>query len=455
MQPPKLSGGKTVALLSLFTLLSKIYAGSRWVIVRKDIPTIKRNLYPSWEKVKPSNFIEKDASDSNQQTVTFTNGSQLIFFAENFDTDKDLNRWKGLETNGIGFEEINECQQQSLFKAFERAGSYVIPNATNQPKPIVCATCNPSFGWVRDLVYLPYKEYTLKTSWHYIQSRIYDNIPLLEAQPDYLPSLKANLNRYEYEVFVEGNWDVQLKTGGEFLRKFELDKHVKYISYNPNTTVHISIDSNVYPYIAITIWQLEKINNCWNVRQIEEIPCEDPYNTSSQAGKKVASWLNNIKYTGSVYLYGDKSTKNRNNIDDNKRSFFQIFLEQIQQAKYKTVDKFLSHAPSVSSIGDFLNAILDGEIKEINIEIGEHCKKSISDYIETKTDKDGTMLKARTPHPTIKGVTMEKNGHLLDSFKDFIVQCFYEQYRTYLNRFNQEPKTAPKIISRTEHQFTM
>ena len=436
MQLPKLRGGKTVALLSLFTLLSKIFPGSRWAIIRKDIPTIKRNLYPSWDKIKPTNFIEKDASDSNQQTVTFTNGSQLIFFAENYDTDKDLNRWKGLEINGIGMEEINECQQQSLFKAFERAGSYVIPNSINQPKPIVCATANPSFGWVRDLIYLPYRNGTLKPSWLYIQSRIYDNIPLLEAQPDYLPSLKANLNRFEYEVFVEGNWEVQLKTGGEFYRNFELDKHVKYVQYNTETTVHISIDSNVYPYIAITVWQLIKTPVGWIVRQVDELPCEDPYNTASQAGKKIVSWLKNKNYIDRVNLYGDRSTKSRNNIDDNKRSFFQIVCEQITNAGYNIADKILGNAPSVSSIGDFVNACLSGEIKTIQIEIGENCKKSIGDYIETKTDNDGTMKKVKVPHPTIKGVTMEGNGHLSDTFKDMMVQCFNDEYKLYLRRGN-------------------
>ena len=36
-------GGKTYALLGLFILLCKIYPGSRWAIVRKDLPTIKKN----------------------------------------------------------------------------------------------------------------------------------------------------------------------------------------------------------------------------------------------------------------------------------------------------------------------------------------------------------------------------------------------------------------------------
>jgi len=95
-------GGKTIALLGLFILLSRIYPGSRWAIVRKDLPVIKRNLYPSWDKVKPTSFIKSHNHDLH--TVTFNNGSQIIFFPESYDTDKEQNRWRGLEVNGIGFE---------------------------------------------------------------------------------------------------------------------------------------------------------------------------------------------------------------------------------------------------------------------------------------------------------------------------------------------------------------
>jgi len=440
-------GGKTYALLALFILLCKVFPGSRWAIVRKNLPTIKKNLYPSWNKIKPTNFIKSHPMD--QHICTFKNGSQIIFFPESYDTDKDLDRWKGFEVNGFGFEEINECQQATLFKAFERAGSYIIKGLKIQPKPLIVATCNPTFGWFKDLVYTPWKNKTLKPSWHYIQSRIYDNVPLLAEQPDYLPQLKENLNHYEYEVFVEGNWDVQLKTGGEFLRNFELDQHVKAVTYDESTTVHISLDSNVYPYIAVTCWQLFRTDTGWKVKQVHEIPCEDPYNTASWAGKSIVKWLNDIGYNEKVFLYGDRSTKNRNNIDDNKRSFFQIVNETILNAGFKTVDKILSYAPSVSSIGDFVNAIFAGEVKGIDIVIGETCKKSINDYIETKTDKDGTILKIRVPHPTIEGITMEKNGHLTDTLKDFMVQAFYQEYQMYVNRHKKLIPGGISQISRT------
>lgn len=425
-------GGKTFALLALFIVLCKIFPGSRWALVRKDLPTIKRNLYPSWNKIKPDRFIKNHNNETH--TVTFNNGSQIIFYPENYAQDKNLDRWKGLEVNGFGFEEINECQQVSLYKAFERAGSYVVPGLKVQPKPIVVATCNPTQGWVKELIYTPWKEDRLKPSWHYIQSRIHDNIPLIEAQPDYLPSLRENLNTYEFLVYVEGDWDVQLKTGGEFLGKFELTHHVRPATWDINQMLCVSLDSNVYPYVAVTVWQIIAEGNGRLIRQVHELPASDPINTGTKAGKNVGEWLNSINYNQRVKVYGDKSTKSRNNIDDNKRSFFALFTEGIAKEGFRIEDCMLSHAPVVSTIADFVNAILAGEIPGLRIEIAEHCKTSINDYIETKTNENGGILKARVKHPTIDKLTYEKNGHLTDSFKDFIVSAFHTEYLAFINK---------------------
>jgi predicted outer membrane repeat protein len=437
-------GGKTFALLGLFILLSKLYPGSRWAIVRKDLQVIKKNLFPSWDKIKPTNFIKNHNHET--QTVTFINNSQIIFFPESYATDKDLDRWKGLEVNGIGFEEINECKEVSLFKAFERAGAYVIPNAVRQPKPIVVGTCNPTQGWVKTLIYDPWKSGAIKKTWHYIQSRIYDNLPLLEQQPAYLPSLKDNLNRYEYEVFVEGNWDIQLKTGGEFLKGFELTKHVRPVEIDLSKVIHLSIDSNVYPYISVTAWQLIK-GQQWGIIQVNEICAEDPNNTARKAGELTGKWLQTIGYKQKIMLYGDRSTKNRNNIDDDKRSFAQIFTDALKKSGYKVEDKFLNFAPPVSNIADFVNAIFDGTLKFAEITIGEHCKKSINDYIETKQDRDGTMLKKRETNPKT-GVSFEPNGHLTDTIKDFITQAFYDEFIKFQNRFTTPKPFQVQSISR-------
>jgi hypothetical protein len=395
-------GGKSWWGLGSLIILCEIFPGSRWCVIRENTDRLRTTTIPSFLKLSPWGKLRQNPYEYHHH-----NGSTILFKGENIQKDPDLDSFKGLEVNGFLLEEINECQQQTLYKCFERAGSWIIPNSKESPKPIIIATCNPTNGWVKELIYLPWRKNSLPEKWVYIPAKITDN-PYLSD--DYKESLK-NLPRYEYEVFVEGNWDIQLKTGGEFLKGFELVKHVKPVKYNQDSIIHISIDSNVDPYIAITCWQLIKINEKWQIRQINELPAIDPNNTARKAGEQVAKWLQSIGYNQRIFMYGDRSTKNRNNIDDNKRSFYQIFVDSLKKQGFKIEDKFLSHTPSVSLIGDFVNAIFDGTLIFAEIIIGEHCKKSINDYIETKQDKDGSILKKREVNPKTK-VSYEPNGHL-------------------------------------------
>lgn len=198
-------GGKTYAMLGTFILLCKLFPGSRWAIVRDSLPTLKRNTIPSFEKICPKNFISKYNQDT--QVVTFNNGSQILFFAENYNDDKELNRWKGLEVNGFGLEECNELQEVSFYKAIERAGTY-IPKTGTKPPPVIMCTCNPSDGWVKRLWYTRHRDGTLPTEWKYIAATILDN-PAICSDEAYMRSLK-DLPPYQYDLFVNGNWDAQI-----------------------------------------------------------------------------------------------------------------------------------------------------------------------------------------------------------------------------------------------------
>jgi hypothetical protein len=431
-------GGKSFLGLGALLVLCTIFPRSRWAVIRENSERIRLTTIPSFKKFEAPGRLKE-----NPFQYTHINGSVILFVGENYSRDKDLDWMKGLEVNGFLFEEINECQQQTLFKAFERAGAWIIPHSKIQPKPIILATTNPSFGWVKELVYDKWKNNTLSEKWLYIPAKITDNPHLPQ---EYIDSLK-NLPRFEYEVFVEGNWDIQLKTGGEFLKGFELQKHVKHINIDPTSLIHVSIDSNVEPYISVTFWQTLKEDNIWKINQIHELPCKDPNNTARKAGELTAKWLREIGYNQKICLYGDRSTKSRNNIDDDKRSFADIFTNSLQKAGYKVENKMLGFAPPVSNIADFINSIFDGTLKFAEITINETCKTSINDYIETKQDKDGSILKKRITNPKT-GVSYEPNAHLVDTCKDFITSMFYAEFLKYQNRFNSPKPNMVKQISR-------
>jgi len=432
-------GAKTFGVMLTFLIAKRKWPGMRGVFTRKDIPTIERNTYPTWDKLNPSSVLEDRRRDNKNPRIIFKNKSELIFFGENYERDKELNRWKGLETNWFMPDEINEFQEASFWKMVERCGSYIISDGVTPP-PLILATCNPSQGWVKNLIYNPWKNGTLREDWLYIPSRIFDN-PHLPGP--YLESLKS-LPRYEYEVYVEGNWDINLKTGGEFLKNFELAEHLGVFSVDIENTIHISIDSNVEPYIAVSIWQLEKTPAGWMAQQVDELPARDPINTARKAGNNTVDWLRGKGYTNKVFLYGDPTTKARNNIDDDKKTFLDLFVEPFEKAGYMVEQRFFRKAPSVSATGDFINAILEGVIPEIKIRISENCHTSISDYVTTKQDRDGSILKKRETNPKT-GVSFEPNGHFTDTLRYFIVKAFNDEFKKFSRRFSDySDSTIPK-----------
>jgi len=245
-------GGKSVWLLLTLSYLALNYAGSRWVIIRKSLPDLKRTTFPSFTSLINDGlnaYIKSWNRDTN--VVTFNNGSELIFMAESYDDDKELNRFRGLEVNGAGLDEVNELQDLTFYKVQERIGSW---NKAQGKPPIVClATCNPSNNWVKELIYDRYRENTLPEKWIYIPSFITDNPHIPQ---EYIESLNE-LPPIQYQRFVEGDWDIADDVANPFLYEWNDDRHIDdSIALNPNLPVFVSVDFNINPLCALVIQQV-------------------------------------------------------------------------------------------------------------------------------------------------------------------------------------------------------
>jgi hypothetical protein len=242
-------GGKTYWLLLTLTSLCLEYPRSRWVIIRKSLPDLKRTTFPSFASILSDGISDYVLSwNRDTQVVQFINGSELMFMAESFDEDKDLNRFKGLEVNGAGLDEVNELQEQTFYKVQERIGSW---NKAEGRPPIVClATCNPANNWVKSIIYERYKEGTLPSKWTFIPSKITDN-PHIPAE--YLESLKE-LPPVQYARFVEGDWDVMDDVANPFLYEWKDEQHIDdSVQLNSNLPVYVSVDFNINPLCALVI----------------------------------------------------------------------------------------------------------------------------------------------------------------------------------------------------------
>jgi len=221
------------------------------VIVRESLPTLKKTTLVTLSELIDGglhSYIKEFNRDT--YTITFINESQLIFMSENYDADKELNRFRGLEVNGFGLEEANELNEATFNKCVERSGSWL---HAGKIKPLILMTCNPTNTWVKTRFYDRWSENKLPKTWEYIPSLITDN-PYL---PDgYLESLKTNMTPQDYRKFVEGDWTAY-KTDNAFATQFNEAKHVSEMAiFNPSKQLIISIDFNLNPF-AVTFYQFQ------------------------------------------------------------------------------------------------------------------------------------------------------------------------------------------------------
>lgn len=234
-----------------------------------------------------------------------------------------------------------------------------------------------------------------------------------------------------YNVYALGEWGV-LRTGSEFFSSFNRGTHTAEVQFNPELPIHICVDSNVLPYISITYWQIHIEHGLTKVVQIGETCAESPNNTVRKSAKLVAQRLKEYG-VDKVFLHGDASTRAANNIDDEKRSFHDLFIDTLQKEEIEVEDKVSNKNPSVPMSGEFINAIFDKILPGLVIVIGDECRNSIEDYISVQKDVNGAILKTKVKNKTTMQI-YEEHGHLSDTFRYIVTDVLREQFLSFSNR---------------------
>lgn len=234
-----------------------------------------------------------------------------------------------------------------------------------------------------------------------------------------------------YNVYALGEWGVT-HTGSEFFGSFNRGVHSTEVVYDPDLPIHLSIDSNVLPYISITFWQAQIDGSKCHIRQISEICAESPNNTVRKAAKLTAKRLHEIG-ADKVFLHGDASTRAANNIDDEKRSFHDLFIDTLQKEGIEVVDCVSNRNPSVAMSGEFINAIYDGILPDLKITIGENCNTSIEDYMSVQKDANGAILKTKVKNKTTMQ-SYEQHGHISDCKRYLVCDILSEEFALFSNR---------------------
>lgn len=234
-----------------------------------------------------------------------------------------------------------------------------------------------------------------------------------------------------YNVYALGEWGV-IRTGSEFFSSFNRGVHTGVCEYDPTLPVHISVDSNVLPYISCTYWQISLDGGKKHIRQIGETCADSPNNTVRKAAKLVAKRLHEMG-VDKVILHGDASTRAANNIDDEKRSFHDLFIDTMQKEGIEVIDKVSNKNPSVPMSGEFINAIFDAVLPGLQITIDEQCKASTEDYMSVQKDVNGGILKTKVKNK-ITMQTYEEHGHISDTFRYVVVDMLREEFLLFSNR---------------------
>jgi len=393
-------GGKTFAGMALLILLCKLFPGSKWVVVRKDYMKIKLTSIPSFFKVCPPNFLKQVVGN----IAYMKNSSMIIFTGENFEKDRELTKFDGLEVNGFLLEEIQELQYKMFQKANLRSGRHIIPDLEKQPKKLVICTGNPSQNWSKTTFYDPFMKNELMPPFAFIQALTEDNPSLTK---EYLESLET-LDEITYEKFVKGNWDIT-DVDRPFMYSFNKKKHVAKL---PEPTISLPLnlvfDFNVDP-ITCTAWQHSENRTKIRAHKEFRLNNSDIY----QLCDTIIAYYGLDKYF--IRISGDASGKNSSAMVQNNLNYYKII-----QDKFKLpINRFFLPGanPSIKSNRVLCNSLF---YRHNDILIDESMKYTIEDLLYVEVNELGEIDKNKNKH----------RSHLLDTVR-YYFNTFHADFLKY------------------------
>ncbi len=242
-------GGKSHAVRVKATLLAERYPGIKMLIVRKTLKDLRRNyVRPLQSAYACFPACARPKFKAQEMAFMYPNGSMLEMGY--CDADADADNYRGSEWDVLFIDEgteLSEYQYGVLVSCVRGVNEY--------PKRVY-VTCNPGGqGHVNIKRLFISKEYRRSESaedYTFIQAHIWDNIPLMTADPGFRRAwteykqkhegaeltgevIKELMYASEYvkaldnlpvslrEAYLEGNWDV---FSGQFFPEFSEDAHV-------------------------------------------------------------------------------------------------------------------------------------------------------------------------------------------------------------------------------------
>ena len=203
-------------------LLCLNYPGIKCMIIRKTYPELQENHINPLTELLRCYHPDKNERIANyndaKKNITFPNGSRILFrYCSN---DADAQRFQGTEVDILFIDEATH-QTEERYKKLVAC----VRGVNGFPKRVYL-TCNPGgegHGWVKRLfVDREYDKNENPDDYMFIQSKVTDNIALMETNPDYIRQLEA-LPEHLRRAWLDGDWDAFI---GQYFPEFNRSKHV-------------------------------------------------------------------------------------------------------------------------------------------------------------------------------------------------------------------------------------
>ena len=213
------------------------YPGSRWLIGRSELKTLKETTLVSFFKVcKIQNLKAGIHYKLNQQSneIILHNGS-IILLKDLFSypADPNFDSLGSLEITGAFIDECNQITEKAKNIVRSRIRHNLDENGLI---PKMLMTCNPSKGWVYNAFYLPFKKDELPKNKQFIRALVTDNPEISTSYHDNLMQLdEVSKQRLLYGNF---EYDDDPRTLINYNRISEAIKEWR----RPQQVTHISAD---------------------------------------------------------------------------------------------------------------------------------------------------------------------------------------------------------------------
>jgi len=194
-----MGGGKSYGGVAEDFRLSWKYPGSRGVIVRKNMTTLRRTIMKTFFQVIPSDLISN--WNKQQMKVTLINGSEILFMEADISKDPLFDKFKSLEIGWFHIEEASEVDKM----AFQMLGTRLRWRLPNGKYPFFrgILTTNPEDCWLKEA----FIENPMRNT-QFIAALPRDNPYLPEG---YVDELRDILSDDQQDRYLEGKWEVSDK----------------------------------------------------------------------------------------------------------------------------------------------------------------------------------------------------------------------------------------------------